>query len=94
MVCIFYQIINRLKIHFQNDEKCEAIHEVNKNKAEEEDYEYPSKNTPSYLIWSIFRKQRKLQKASTLKKKMYTSAGNRESIQSKSAPARFKLCFD
>ena len=48
----------------------------------------PSKNAPSYLIWSIFTKQRELYKANTLKKKIYTSAGNRESIPSKSAPAR------
>ena len=52
--------------------------------------EKPPKNSPSYLIWSIFTRERKLQKARSAERKIYTSDGNRAKINeaphSKSAP--------
>ena len=43
---------------------------------EREDNDKPSTNSPSYLIWSIFTKQRELEKARVIKKKNHTSGGN------------------
>ena len=52
--------------------------------------EKPPKSSPSYLIWSLFTKERKLQKARSVERKIYTSDGNRAKISeaphSKSAP--------
>ena len=45
---------------------------------EKEDDDKPSTNSPSYLIWSIFTKQRELEKAKSLRNKIHTSAGNKE----------------
>ena len=42
---------------------------------EREDNDKPSTNSPSYLIWSIFTKQRELEKARVVTKKNHTSAG-------------------
>ena len=50
--------------------------------------EKPAKDCPSYLIWSIFTKQRELQKANVSKKRSYTSKGKMSSHTSKSAPSR------
>ena len=61
------------KFYFQNDEKYDSILEANKKNAEEEEHEKPSKNEPSYRLWSIFTKQREIQKASTLKKDLRIS---------------------
>ena len=64
---------------------------MEENETKKEDDEKPSKNSPSYLIWSIFTKQRGLHKAHSLKKKIYSADGNSaeiiESLHSKSAPA-------
>ena len=43
---------------------------------EKEDNDKLSTKSPSYLIWSIFTKQRELEKARVIKKKNHTSAGN------------------
>ena len=43
---------------------------------EKEDNDKPSTNSPSYLIWSIFTKQREMEKAKFVKKRNHTSAGN------------------
>ena len=52
--------------------------------------EKPPPKSPSYLIWSIFTRDREIQKARSIEKRIYTSAGNRakskESPNSKSAP--------
>ena len=48
-----------------------------------------SKNSASYLIWNIFTRERQLQKARSLDKKIHTSDGNMgitEFGHSKSAP--------
>ena len=45
---------------------------------EKQDASKPSTNSPSYLIWSIFTKQRELEKARVLRKKNHTSEGNTE----------------
>ena len=45
------------------------------SKDEDKD-EKPSKNSPSYLIWSIFTKRRELEKARILQGKVVTSFGN------------------
>ena len=45
---------------------------------EKEDNDKPYTNSPSYLIWSIFTKQREIKKARVLKKNNHTSAGNKK----------------
>ena len=57
------------------------------SKDEDKD-EKPSKNSPSYLIWSIFTKQRELEKARILQGKVATSFGNGEFTPSKLTPDR------
>ena len=45
---------------------------------EKEDNDKPYTNSPSYLIWSFFTKQREIKKARVLKKNNHKSAGNKK----------------